>query len=313
MSHVADGDTTDSMDEEDMPILDDPALAGLMEQEVPDTRFGFAVNGSSARFPSPFPLLGQFNVHLPSLGDPSGSRLRRARAVPMMGTFHSPPDDSARHAVIDGSRTRIKSIFTRRRFHHLDRRSTSAYPPASSGSTRPLRARNHPPTPASSGSTRPIRARHHSPAPGFPWSSLPRRPAPAAPSDRQTAPSESNAGPMVLEDMLDTSVLLHEHEESSDPQYRFDRVPVSAYFRRCLSSLGPWESTNDSPMRPSLSSQNGIRSGSLSDTLAGPLRFSLNSSPILSPIANPEHEMIRRAKQRAKRDRREREIAWLNA
>ncbi|CAD6579925.1 MAG: hypothetical protein TREMPRED_002615 [Tremellales sp. Tagirdzhanova-0007] len=67
MSHVEDGDTTDSMDEDDIPLLDDAALAELLEQERPDFSLDIAANGSSALYPSSFRLLRHYNVELPTL------------------------------------------------------------------------------------------------------------------------------------------------------------------------------------------------------------------------------------------------------
>ena len=146
MSDEDGGDTTDSMAEEDMPMLDSPALDLLIGEQLANVSVGVTVNGTST-FASPPPprppaivitdTAMDLNGSLctPGLGTPAmppGGEMETPQLIngidhtypatpipnptpPMMGTFHPTTDNPAQHAVIDGSKIPTKSPFTHRR------------------------------------------------------------------------------------------------------------------------------------------------------------------------------------------------------
>jgi hypothetical protein len=141
-SDEMDGDTTDSMDEEDMPLLDSPAMQELIDQRIrlaspsiADGLLGERLQDGTMEGPSiivtdtditmgessttimpppaapsptiPAPILP--SAIIPTPQTPGGT------VIPMMGTFLPTSTDPAQHAVIDGSGTSTKSPFTHRR------------------------------------------------------------------------------------------------------------------------------------------------------------------------------------------------------
>jgi hypothetical protein len=132
------GDTTDSMEEDDMPMLDSPALQQLIDDQMggiqglntnSGTSIGLAVNGVSSSVEvgghgAPAIVITDVtNTSTPALStDPSSApTLPTTPAAPQMGTFHPTTDHPAQHAVIDGSKVPTKSPFTHRRRTRLTR------------------------------------------------------------------------------------------------------------------------------------------------------------------------------------------------
>ena len=309
MSDEGDGDTTDSMEEEDMPVLDSPALQGVLEQQMADITMGIAVNGSSGldlqqatSFVEPSIVVTDISVPQTralstapmSMSDTSTGLLAipviPAPPAPMMGTFHPTSDDPAQHAVIDGSKTTTKSPFTHRRRSRRDSLSSIV-----TGKERKRKSSSieafpfSPATPASS--ILPKRARYSS-IPGHPRYVAARRAAEALDNDGETTPSEYETGAMVLEDMLEISMLGHEFEEANDPDFRFDRVPVSTYLRRNFHSSSGRRG-QEMPAYPCM------KSGSINDALAGPPGRML-VSPMLPPVVEGEEGMLSRKERRRK-------------
>ncbi len=299
------GDTTDSMEEDDMPVLDSPALQGLIEQQMADISMGIAVNGSSA--------LHQETAHAgpsivitdvtelqtmlpptepPSTLEPAGGPTQTPvipqTPQPVMGTFHPITDDPAQHAVIDGSKTATKSPFTHRRRSRRD---------SNTSTTKGRKRKSKPFSPAiPSKAVLPKRARYSS-IPGHPRYIAARRNA----QDREDTPRDSEPGMVMdLEDMLETSALMHDYESASDPHFRFDRVPVSTYLQRNLLSSGGKDDEFSMPVYPYLSPKAGMRSGSMSETLAGPPGRIL-ISPLLEPVVEHEDGMLSRKERRRAR------------
>lgn len=314
VSDEEDGDTTDSMEEDDMPLLDSPALQGLIEQQMADITMGIAVKGSSALQQDVYPngpMITITDIALPETPLSDGT-LEAQSAVPatphppapLMGTFHPATDDPAQHAVIDGSKTVTKSPFTHRRRSrrislvssgHDRKRKSSIIDPFASG------------IPATS--TLPKRARYSS-IPGHPRYVAARQSSHAMGLDRETTPSECESGAIDLEDMLETSVLMHDYEQESNSHFRFDRVPVSTYLQRnFLSSGGGGRGGGRKRDEEVLqvhhaysSRMSGMRGGSLTETLAGPPGRML-ISPMLEPVVEGEEGMLsRRDRRRARRN-----------
>jgi hypothetical protein len=124
-SDEMDGDTTDSMDEEDMPLLDSPAMQELIDQQIrlasPSIADGLleapaivvtdtdVSMGEVRAAPAITTQLPAASVSSATPQTPGGS------IIPMMGTFLPTSTDPAQHAVIDGSGMTTKSPFTHRR------------------------------------------------------------------------------------------------------------------------------------------------------------------------------------------------------
>ncbi|WRT69097.1 uncharacterized protein IL334_006080 [Kwoniella shivajii] len=311
----AGGDTTDSMAEEDMPVLDSPALNELMEAQMAEAVLRMAVEngemplldvdaGPSGLFADPTST--GLDIHTPALSNtssadpitgPTSAALPEtpAPAGPVMGTFHPTTDDPAQHAVIDGTGGDTKSPFTHRRRSRRDRDAASVASTKRSHEDRKRKnstAINDPFSPASTHAVFGLskKARYSS-IPGHPRYIAARRAAEACidPNDRETTPTDSDA--FSLEDMLETSVLLHELEEQENENdqdaehlrhmIRFDRVGVSTYLRRNFGSNG---------LDNSQASQgNGVSiGGALEDTLVGPLGGRMLISPVLTPVNHGE-------------------------
>lgn len=147
------GDTTDSMEEDDMPMLDSPALdmiigeqmgglaaiGGVGEEldlsellEVTDaaappsiviTDMTGAPAMSEQALQTPAPALPTTYAQPPPPPTAFGTPASPATPAPMptMGTFHPTTDDPSSHAVIDGSKTTTKSPFTHRRRSRRER------------------------------------------------------------------------------------------------------------------------------------------------------------------------------------------------
>ncbi|WWD21294.1 hypothetical protein CI109_105778 [Kwoniella shandongensis] len=336
------GDTTDSMAEEDMPMLDSPALNDLMEQQMAEAVLRMAVEaGEVSLLPE---LSGPsivvtdaagMDVHTPALSTSSSTgpapgpsvtlpqtpAPAAAPPVPVMGTFHPITDDPAQHAVIDGSGTATKSPFTHRR---RSRRGRDAASVASTKHSHDEKKRKIPADPFSPAPTHAVfglgkRARYSS-IPGHPRYVAARRAAEPLvdPHDRETTPTDSDA--FSLEDMLETSVLMHEleaeqengAETDADAEHlrhmiRFDRVGVSTYLRRNFGGggVGAREEVPGAMGVGFTSPSNnagglGMR-GALEDTLVGPMGAMggrMLISPVLAPVVGEERRE-RKKKRRA--------------
>ncbi|WWC91193.1 uncharacterized protein L201_006134 [Kwoniella dendrophila CBS 6074] len=331
------GDTTDSMAEEDMPELDSPALNELMEAQMAEAVLRMAVEHAEMPLLDAGPAImitdpTGLDVHTPALSTtssagpvlgPTTAALLQTPAPqgPVMGTFHPTTDDPAQHAVIDGTGGDTKSPFTHRRRSRRDRDVASV---ASSKRSQEERKRKNSTTtndPFSPGATQNMfslskKARYSS-IPGHPRYIAARRAAEALcdPQDRETTPTDSDEA-FSLEDMLETSVLMHELEEHQNEHHdqdaehlrhmlRFDRVGVSTYLRRNFGSSGILDNNNQIQATPNgnnhLGSQ-GLGGGSqLEDTLVGPMGGRLLISPVLGPTGHQQTNNNSRKEKRKKR------------
>ncbi|WWC64005.1 uncharacterized protein I303_106611 [Kwoniella dejecticola CBS 10117] len=322
------GDTTDSMAEEDMPMLDSPALNELMEVQMAEAVLRMAVeNGDMPLLDAgPSTMVTDATGHdlqTPALSTtssagqiagPSTAPLPQTPApqVPVMGTFHPTTDDPAQHAVIDGTGGDTKSPFTHRR---RSRRGRDAASVASSKRSLEERKRknstatNDPFSPAASHAVFGLNKKaRYSSIPGHPRFVAARRAAEAFcdPQDRETTPSDSDEA-FSLEDMLETSVLMHEleehqhdHEHDQDAEHlrhmiRFDRVGVSTYLRRNFGTTGLIDGAH--VQSPNNNNQQ-IIGGQLEDTLVGPMGGRLLVSPVLQPT-NHNSRKEKRKKRKA--------------
>lgn len=162
-SDEMDGDTTDSMDEDDMPMLDSPAMQELIDQQIglpsPDAADGLigeplipseamgapaiivtdtamvdtTIDTTPISFPSPMPA--QAVPHTSPMAAPPVPQTPGGSVIPMMGTFLPTSTDPAQHAVIDGSGASTKSPFTHRRRSRKNRADS-----VSSGGARSSRS-----------------------------------------------------------------------------------------------------------------------------------------------------------------------------
>ncbi|WVW79384.1 hypothetical protein I302_101353 [Kwoniella bestiolae CBS 10118] len=314
------GDTTDSMAEEDMPMLDSPTLNELMEAQMAEAVLRMAVEngemppldaGPSITVTDPTGL----DAHTPALSTtssagpipgPSSAAVPQTPAPqgPVMGTFHPTTDDPAQHAVIDGTGGDTKSPFTHRR---RSRRNRDVASVASSKRSQEERKRknstatNDPFSPASTHAVFGLNKKaRYSSIPGHPRYVAARRAAEALcdPQDRETTPTDSDEA-FSLEDMLETSVLMHELEEhqngnehdghDQDAEHlrhmiRFDRVGVSTYLRRNFGSSGIIDPAQVPPTGNG-TAPSGYVGGHLDDTLVGPMGGRLLISPVLGPTS----------------------------
>ncbi|ODN95832.1 hypothetical protein L198_04450 [Cryptococcus wingfieldii CBS 7118] len=240
------GDTTDSMAEEDMPMLDSPALNEMMEHQMADAVLNMTVDGGDisgmvlpeavASVPGPAitftEAVGEITPALsttsssapfesntlpttPSSAEPTPSEMPAPSNVPQMGTFHPPTGDPAQHAVIDGSGLTTKSPFTHRR---RSRRNRDAASLASSREDKERKRKSQsdifspsamsPSTPKPTASTKSKKLRYSS-IPGHPRYVAARRAAEALmpEEDRNTTTDDEEDG-FNLEDMLEEGVLV---------------------------------------------------------------------------------------------------------
>ncbi|ORX39360.1 hypothetical protein BD324DRAFT_607673 [Kockovaella imperatae] len=263
------GDTTDSMAEEDMPMLDSPALDQLIGEQMANVSMGVAVkpagpmssisSGTNSAAPSILNGLAEVPVSTPAIvvTDASGDLVAASTpgpstqetplpAAPTMGTFHPTTTHPSQHAVIDGSNTPTKSPFTHRRRSRTKDRSvrgrSDSFPSIASRDERERKRKtlqydaDHFAIPDI-----PKRLRYSS-IPGHPRFIAAKRAA-MSDMDMEDTPSEEDdqqAGPeevLDLEDMLEESILSPTgHDDDDDDQeeggFRFDRVPVSRYLKR---------------------------------------------------------------------------------
>lgn len=345
------GDTTDSMAEEDMPMLDSPALQQLMSEQIGQLDMSTDLDSPLAQLLADptmtTPSIVITDTSLPNPETPALSTTSTASGVagtaavppatpqsaplPFMGTFHPATDDPAQHAVIDGSGQATKSPFTHRK-KTVTRGRTESFASSRTTMTRDDRDRKRkssvdifssPKLPAVPKLSKKAR---FSSIPGHPRYIRARRAAEAVTdADRETTPSDSDingADAFSLEDMLESSVLMHEYESTHPHSHghttpggaagddhlrhliRFDRIPVSTYLRRnFLSSAGRVETTYheeyiqhhqqdhqqafSSPLGRSSQNHMGYMNMTLgmTDTLAGPLGGrGMLISPILEPV-----------------------------
>ena len=322
------GDTTDSMDEDEMPIIDSPAMAEIMEtRAVPLPASIPLLPAAQAAGPSIIvtdadsipqtpalsvaastPALGSAGITQPQTpGGPTSTP--GTTTGPVMGRFFPLNNDPAHFAVVGNSETPAKSPFThgrRPRRHSNETTSTAATGSVAARKRRQENGDVFSPVPPSS------KKKRYTSIPGHPRYIRAQRAeaALALEQDRETTPSDPEMGEPLfsLEDMLETSALAHEHDEQHLPT-RFDRIQVSQYLKRNVFG-GPAPSGHEnswsSPVR------GGRRMG---DTLVGPIgpgggRWLI--SPVLAPVAegiSPEARS-RKDKRRMKRQR-ERDMAPL--
>ncbi|WVQ63876.1 uncharacterized protein L199_002032 [Kwoniella botswanensis] len=328
------GDTTDSMAEEDMPMLDSPALNELMEVQMAEAVLRMAVeNGEvplldagpsitvtdSTATDAQTPALSTTSSAGPIPGPSSAAPPQTpAPQGPVMGTFHPTTDDPAQHCVIDGTGGDTKSPFTHRR---RSRRNRDVASVASSKRSQEERKRknstatNDPFSPASTHAVFGLNKKaRYSSIPGHPRYIAARRAAEALcdPNDRETTPTDSEEA-FSLEDMLETSVLMHEMEEhqngnghgdDQDAEHlrhmiRFDRVGVSTYLRRNFASSGIIDQASPSG-NGSARGNSGYVGGQLDDTLVGPMGGGrLLVSPVLGPTNRHQARREKKKKRKA--------------
>ncbi|OCF56440.1 hypothetical protein L486_06384 [Kwoniella mangroviensis CBS 10435] len=327
------GDTTDSMAEEDMPMLDSPALNELMEVQMAEAVLRMAVENGEMPLLDAGPSITVTDSTAPDSQTPALSTTSSAGPIPgpssaappqtpapqgpVMGTFHPTTDDPAQHCVIDGTGGDTKSPFTHRR---RSRRNRDVASVASSKRSQEERKRknstatNDPFSPASTHAVFGLNKKaRYSSIPGHPRYVAARRAAEALcdPNDRETTPTDSDEA-FSLEDMLETSVLMHEMEEhqngnghgdDQDAEHlrhmiRFDRVGVSTYLRRNFGSSGIIDQASPNG-NGSARGNGGYVGGQLDDTLVGPMGGGrLLVSPVLGPT---NHQQARREKKKKRK------------
>lgn len=349
------GDTTDSMAEEDMPMLDSPALQQLIGEQIghldvnsipsPVEPLGPSIVVTDTSMPLLLPETPALsttsstpNVAIPAPVSPStpGSAIPppasgHPAGLPQMGTFHPAIDDPAQCAVIDGTKTATKSPFTHKRRDPRQRKGSVASSRATSLPERKRKSSMDMFSPNVISSPKinklPKKARYSS-IPGHPRFVKARRAAEAEEDcERATTPSDSEMADqdlmLSLEDMIETSVLVHENSHDEDNEHlrhliRFDRVPVSTYLRRnIMSSAGRVDRTmsyhHDDYADPShqvshhsYSSPVG-RGYGMTDTLAGPaMGRGMLVSPQLAPVGEDDEEEEEHATSRKERRRMKR-------
>jgi hypothetical protein len=332
------GDTTDSMAEEDMPVLDSPALDEIIGQQLTSN---YSSMSSSALLDmdmfSPAIVVTDMAVQTPpmsvtapvsAIGSPVASvsppvaTITSAPATPaatlpsapIMGTFLV-SDVPCSHAVIDGSKTATKSPFTRRR------RTTKG---GSDTASVVSRRRSHTSTTTDIMSPMGKKIRYSS-IPGHPRYIAAKRATQTLtdPLDRETTPSEEDDNAFSLEDMLDAS-MLHVNDLETPPTgapvqpelrhlFRFDKVPVSMYMRRNFTKNRPVEAspranvwhnyTAPPPRTPGLATGRTAMTDTLADTLAGPASRML-ISPLLQPVSSSDvddNPMSRKERRRQRK------------
>jgi hypothetical protein len=274
LSEDGGGDTTDSMEEEDMPMLDSPALQQLIDDQMGGEALSSKDNDSNG---PPAIVITDLTVipETPSLstgltlanGSTNATAGPSTPAAPLMGTFHPTTDHPAHHAVIDGSKIPTKSPFTHRRRTRSTRDpSQSSNNTFDNGNFRRKRKSSinsvipspvpyDPFTTPNIPMTLPKRARYSS-IPGHPRYIKAKRAA--AQMDEETdsedermcieeeeVDEEGGVAEIDLEDMLETSLLARDYDfdqggggGSPGDDFRFDRVPVSTYLRRNFRTHG---------------------------------------------------------------------------
>ena len=333
------GNTTDSMDEDDMPMLDSPALQQLMDTQIgmhdipsPVEPLGPSIIVTDTSLPldpdTPALSSSSSNTNAPATAAAAPTApltpgsATPAVALPTMGTFHPVIDDPAQCAVIDGSKSATKSPFTHKRRTARDRKGSVT----SSRSSLPDRKRKpsmdlfSPRVQSNSHLDKLHKQARYSSIPGHPRYVKAKRAEALEDGEKTTSESEEEVM-MSLEDMIESSVL--EYESANDEQMhhhsmRFDRVPVSTYMRRnILSSAGradralhdgmdmdPAQAYASSfRMRQPFSSPVG-RGYGMADTLAGPISGrGLVMSPVLAPVREGDESrpMSRKEKRRTAR------------
>lgn len=347
------GDTTDSMAEEDMPMLDSPALQQLIGERIGHLDVNSAPSPCEPLGPSivvtdtslpPFlpetPALSTTsstpNLPLPApvspttpgaqSNPPMPAQLPAAAPQPQMGTFHPATDDPAQCAVIDGSKTATKSPFTHKRRDARQRKNSIA---SSRAASLPERKRKssmdifspHSVIASPKQITKLPKKARYSSIPGHPRYVKARRAAEAEDGERASTPSDTETIDqdmiLSLEDMIETSVLVHENANDSEHLshlIRFDRVPVSTYLRRnIMSSAGRVDRTltyDDSFIDPHHHQQHAYsspvgRGYGMTDTLAGPAQGrGMLVSPILAPVGEADEDHATSRKERRKLKRR---------
>lgn len=314
------GDTTDSMAEEDMPMLDGsgfdeliatqqfaannnygaippiplPPLAPVDENGAPmiivtDTALDAPVPAlpltpvTAAPPPvTPAPIVDVSAPTSPTTMTTPVTANGGAVAAPVMGTFHVSQAPCA-HAVIDGSKTTTKSPFARRR--------------RKVGSETASQTSNKRRSSLNTTTTDPfspvLKKTRYSSIPGHPRYIAARRAAQALvdPLDRESTPSDDEPA-FSLEDIMDASMLrvndIDSGDESTDKQedarhlFRFDKVPVSMYMRRNFNSSGSKRRHVEPDTMPLYAPARGGSRTTLAETLAGPANRML-ISPMLAP------------------------------
>jgi hypothetical protein len=327
------GNTTDSMDEDDMPMLDSPALQVLMGPPMsihdleslpspaepmgpsiivtdtsmpldPDTP-ALSTSSSASGVPNTAPA--------PPLTPGSAASVaatpNSAAALPQMGTFHPVIDDPAQCAVIDGTKSATKSPFTHKRKTARGRKGSVA----SSRSSLPDRKRKSSVDLFSPRSATHLDRLHkqarYSSIPGHPRYVKAKRAEALEDGDNATTSESDGEVMMSLEDMIETSVLEYESANDNEQMHhlmRFDRVPVSTYMRRNILGSGRIELQRElmehdtTRMRQTFSSPVG-RGYGMTDTLVGPISGrGLVMSPVLAPVREGDEPrpMSRKEKRR---------------
>lgn len=335
------GDTTDSMAEEDMPMLDGSGFDELIatQQFAANNNFGAvppiplppltpvdengapmiivtdtALEAAAAALPltpvtaapvTPVPVIDASAPTSPAnvMNPPLPvNGVAAPVTAPVMGTFHVSHDPCA-HAVIDGSKTTTKSPFARRR-----RKTTGETSSQTSNKRR---------SSLNTASTDPfspvLKKTRYSSIPGHPRYIAARRAAQALvdPLDRESTPSDDEPA-FSLEDIMDASMLrvndIDSGDDSTDKQedahhlFRFDKVPVSMYMRRNFNSSGSKRRHVEPDSMPMYAPARGGGRATLADTLAGPANRML-ISPMLAPqqAAVYEEPTSRKERRRARK------------
>ena len=302
-----DGCSTDSMEEDLLPIMDESTLArhcqyaalnvgcaGTVDESPMVSSPRKVAPCSHGYYKPPAPI-----GHLPGLMPISPFPAAKA------GWFKSPPRGplplAYRFTMIDTSRSYIRVRTAVPKDH-----------PRPAGTKRKRSSSHSPPSSSTWGA--PPHMLRFSSVPGHPLHLEPPQLIPPPPSiERPLAvqvnhangnPVPQSTAPPVhlevqqeleiedllhLEGLIETKLSVQAQEQLRLHPPRFDPVLVSAYIKRGLSSLAPKDPSSSSSTRPCAS-----RSGSLSETLAGPLTLTL-SSPTFYPDVDPdgyEHEAV---------------------
>ncbi|WVN87928.1 uncharacterized protein L203_103125 [Cryptococcus depauperatus CBS 7841] len=251
------GDTTDSMAEEDMPVLDSPALNEIMDHQIAEAVYKMAVDADVNGMILPEAVTGPSivvtdtaDVTTPALSTTSSTNpmasistlpatpliehphlmpsastsisIPLAPNIPVMGTFLPTTDDPAQCAVIDGSGSTTKSPFTHRRRSRRNRdvASLASYREEKESKRKPSHDLFSPSQSPSVSCQPQISARSKR----LRYSSIPGHPRYIA--ARRAAEALADEGENTdseeeafnLEDMLEEGVLVDNNSENQDDQ-----------------------------------------------------------------------------------------------
>ncbi|EIW67081.1 hypothetical protein TREMEDRAFT_64950 [Tremella mesenterica DSM 1558] len=318
------GDTTDSMDEDEMPIIDSPAMQEMLDarnigipqlSQLPPASTDINMNSSNNGQP--------INPQTPSISTPLHPQTpgqSSSTAGPVMGRFFPITTHPAHYAVIAHSDTPAKSPFTHGKRPRRQSNETIITNTTQNNSIHQTnRKRNHlsdndvfSPLQTNGKSLHNStqggmsKKRRYTSIPGHPRYIRARRAEAALmEQDRETTPSD-----LSLEDMLETSILTHEHEHEHDEssgqnvRSRFDRIPMSLCLgRNVFSNAGGRRGQASSPIK---------RHGRGETTLGELTGGSGGGRWLISPVLTPVKETNTKSRKEKRKLKKQNGLAPLN-